>query len=511
MSENSDDMKLKHDGYCFSTENPFEDDRLNRSEFAETLSNFVSKIAGSLTISVNGAWGTGKTFFLQRWQQRLQNDGFTTIYFSAWEDDHCEDALLALLGQIWSNIKDNDWKKTLNEVALPILKDVVRNALKKGVSIASGGIVEVDENKLKSQAGKMLEEYAASTAKLKETKTRLFKASKQCYEKTEKPLVIIIDELDRCRPLFAIELLEKIKHFFDIPGIIFVLGIDREQLGHSIRSVYGNIDVDGYLRRFIDLEFLLDTPDDTQSFFQSLFQKYASGMNGFEQNDIQPYSDWAALVSQCFGLSLREMEFLARTVVVGSTAIPRTIKVGTQPYGDHNSMFLKQVFHVWCVLIALKLRDEEFYKKIIGDEGINASEIVDRLITKLNAWRLFFIDPVTKTLMRDTVAEKDRRTPPAKLNAISLLSAFYTISPDTWQQGIGRLLNDKSYKPAAEDQYFYIITRELLVPERRLQSSHAPYFKDLLRCLEMIKPPSDSHTGQPSPHPNPSVTVLPPG
>ncbi len=77
----------------------------------------------------------------------------------------------------------------------------------------------------------------------------------------QKPLIFIVDELDRCRPTFAIETLERIKHLFSIDHVIFVLGIDREQLGHSIQSVYGNIDVDNYLHRFIDLDLLIPDPD----------------------------------------------------------------------------------------------------------------------------------------------------------------------------------------------------------------------------------------------------------
>ena len=74
-------------------------------------------------------------------------------------------------------------------------------------------------------------------------------------------MVVIIDELDRCRPLFAIEVLEKAKHLFNVGNVVFVIGIDREQLGHSIRTVYGaGMDPEGYLRRFIDMNFNLPNP-----------------------------------------------------------------------------------------------------------------------------------------------------------------------------------------------------------------------------------------------------------
>lgn len=67
--------------------------------------------------------------------------------------------------------------------------------------------------------------------------------------------MFFIDELDRCRPTFAIELLERIKHLFDIQNIVFVLSIDKEQLEASTAAAYGSaINAPEYLRRFIDLE-----------------------------------------------------------------------------------------------------------------------------------------------------------------------------------------------------------------------------------------------------------------
>ena len=80
-----------------------------------------------------------------------------------------------------------------------------------------------------------------------------------------KPLIIAIDELDRCRPSYAIELLEMAKHFFSVDNIVFVLAIDKSQLTHAIKAIYGsNFDTIGYLRRFIDLDFRLPAPDRTR-------------------------------------------------------------------------------------------------------------------------------------------------------------------------------------------------------------------------------------------------------
>jgi len=75
------------------------------------------------------------------------------------------------------------------------------------------------------------------------------------------PVFVLIDELDRCRPPYAIAMLERIKHLFEIPDVVFVVATDSEQLVHSIRAVYGQ-DFSGsrYLTRFFDLSYTFPAP-----------------------------------------------------------------------------------------------------------------------------------------------------------------------------------------------------------------------------------------------------------
>ncbi|MBK7493258.1 MAG: hypothetical protein IPI17_15895 [Nitrosomonas sp.] len=87
----------------------------------------------------------------------------------------------------------------------------------------------------------------------------------------KKPLFIFIDELDRCRPLYAIELLERIKHLFVYQGIVFVIATDTEQLKHSINAIYGSgFDSTTYLRRFLTkvIHFLPDYIEHAKLLFQ---------------------------------------------------------------------------------------------------------------------------------------------------------------------------------------------------------------------------------------------------
>lgn len=89
-------------------------------------------------------------------------------------------------------------------------------------------------------------------------------------------MVFIIDELDRCRPDYAVEVLEQMKHFFTVPGIVFVLSIDKNHLASSVRGFYGSehINTDEYLRRFIDLEYSIPQPK-TEDFIDYLYDYYS--------------------------------------------------------------------------------------------------------------------------------------------------------------------------------------------------------------------------------------------
>ncbi len=132
----------------------------------------------------------------------------------------------------------------------------------------------------------------------------------------EKPVVFIIDELDRCRPNYAVEVLEQIKHLFSVPGIVFVLSIDKEQLGNAVRGFYGSdrIDADEYLRRFFDLEYKIPEPN-TQKFIEYLYDyfDFKQFIESQERpRDFQRDKDILRTISLLFysksGLSLRQIE-----------------------------------------------------------------------------------------------------------------------------------------------------------------------------------------------------------
>lgn len=302
---------------------PWADDALQRKPAADALTDVLKGEANPLVVSLNGTWGTGKTFVLKRWQAQLKLDGCQAIYFNAWEDDYCGDPLVAIIGQLWQALKDSDWKEIGNSVkesAKPLLTKTVFNV----VRISTAGIVDLTPDALKSVGERALDDYYAERANRDNLKERLTKMAADVAKATGYPLVFIIDELDRCRPTFAIELLERIKHVFDIPHLVFVLGIDRNQLSSSVQAVYGSIDVDGYLRRFFDVEFELPAADsalfckhlmerhDLASYFQA--RSVGSGST-IHQKDYDDFLEVLPELCDRLELSLRDMEHVMRLLV----------------------------------------------------------------------------------------------------------------------------------------------------------------------------------------------------
>lgn len=272
-----------------TTGDPFANDLIGRRKLADFMSNLVSHAADSFVLALDSPWGTGKTTFLKMWVEQLKNGGSPVVYFNAWENDFAADPLACLLAEVAHLLK----AITGGSKAPPQLEKVkklgarlLKRAIPIGARVITAGFI--DEKTVKDVhdavsdlTEKVVEETIAEHQKNKELssefRSALTKAVEKISEKTSetrRPLIFIIDELDRCRPTFAVELLERAKHFFTVPGVIFVLALDKNALSISLQTIYGNgFDSVGYLRRFIDFEVPLPAPK-SDLFVQKLIERF---------------------------------------------------------------------------------------------------------------------------------------------------------------------------------------------------------------------------------------------
>ena len=284
---------------------------------------------------MDSPWGTGKTTIVKMLQAKLAAEQFQCVYFNAWKVDYVTDPLVALVSAL-DEIKLTQSKaksafqrhlKTVKKITSAVAKRVVVT----GVKAATMGVLDVEGDFEKSaaevagdMAGNLVDAFQKEKQALEKFRLEVEKAVKQLKEEGKKEtLIFFVDELDRCRPTFAIEMLERIKYLFDVPNIVFVLSVDKSQLEASTAAVYGEkINAPEYLRRFIDLEYGVPVAQ-TKKFTEWLLLRsdlhdvFALRTGSETRYDEQNFIEFFTALADVFQLSLRARErCITRMVVV---------------------------------------------------------------------------------------------------------------------------------------------------------------------------------------------------
>ncbi len=331
-------------------ERPFENDRLNREPKCVELTNLVQNITDPLVINLDGQWGEGKSTFVQMWQAHLklagkQSDkaeGFESIYIDAFAHDYMDDPFVAVVTSVYSQIKENfpEQEGLVNEVesfknkAISAGKKVMTFGAGLAVRVATSGALDGEDfeavsKDISKKSGSAVEKYLRNKFEndsekevIKQFRDQLQTLGKAVREYQNFPLLIIIDELDRCRPTFAIEMLEKIKHLFSVENVTFLLVTNNEQLECSIRSVYGeSINAGLYLQKFITLSFYLPKSDSNGKGKNSPYMNFCLQLtkdHEFESNirDSNSVVMQLCAIAEYYSMSLRQIEKAAQRLAL---------------------------------------------------------------------------------------------------------------------------------------------------------------------------------------------------
>lgn len=237
---------------------PFKYDTLDRKDQVEAVTNLLRNLEGPCVLAVDSAWGSGKTAFLNMLIQNLRNQDFRVAEFNAWNTDFSKDPLIALFSSL--------------EQPLHFASESKRSAvLKAGAIVASKLASTVPfvpdiANTVVDASDQLRTAFETRLKSHRETADAIsrFKVALANTRANDRPMVVCVDELDRCRPNYAIEFLEISKHIFDVDGVVFVLAINFTELANSVQVMYGNnFDSHTYLRRFVDHVLCLPKPDRT--------------------------------------------------------------------------------------------------------------------------------------------------------------------------------------------------------------------------------------------------------
>ncbi|MEO0400395.1 MAG: P-loop NTPase fold protein [Pseudomonadota bacterium] len=260
-----------------------DDDLLGRRKFADGLEQLILRSKKPLSILIDGRWGEGKTFFARRWQEKL-NPEYPAIYLDAFETDYASDPFQALCGAILNFVMKEETAEQTRS------KQFLSGAAGKAVAIAAlapklltrAGVHAIFGNSdndaledlqeaLADGAGeavelalrKKIDYFAEQEEQVKQFKKLLSGLPADLAKGGEaKPIIFLIDELDRCRPDYALALIERIKHFFETENLHFVLFCNADQLKASVEHTYGSTtDAEIYYEKFFDFKFCLPSPE----------------------------------------------------------------------------------------------------------------------------------------------------------------------------------------------------------------------------------------------------------
>ncbi len=369
------------------------DDLLNRYEYSVFLTSYLEGKCGlqkpAIVAALDAQWGLGKTFFVEHWAADLRDNGRPVLFFNAWENDSADNPALSLMAGLHSELtplydalptsssarielieKGKQVFKAFRRATIPTVAVLAKGMLKKATGVAieelsdaidtstaeppptasttapaktAGPSIEKEsleaiEKGLDTFFEKSIEAHKQRLQSVQNFRVQLEGLLEKLHEHGAKngPFWIFIDELDRCRPDYAITLLEGIKHLFNARGVIFVISTNLEQLSKAVGAVYGtNFDGHQYLKRFFNLEYTLPEPT-RLNFIEALTKgtvmETIGGCSGCDPKwSIEKRSPAIAmsLVAEAMQLDLRSIQSIFTVVEAVALGMPKGTEIAT--------------------------------------------------------------------------------------------------------------------------------------------------------------------------------------
>ena len=337
---------------------PWIDDLLNRRETASRLIELLKGQHSPLRVSVDGGWGSGKTFFLKRLHATLEARGCRVCYVDVSQSDFTRSHLTTLLNAVRPWL-DSDMG-FLNRAWHRVFRFFKRRQSEQTTLGLNLGLLTIQH-----EFGYSFDDDDRLQETLRAFKSQIAQVAQRGLEESGLPTLIIIDELDRCRPGYALEVLQAVKHLFDVPGVSFIFGVNRSELVESLKLACGNVDVETYLQKFFDLSFTLPQTG-LAEFAKGALRKYDveaafgiddEGTDWARATDRAKavYGDWRAIpdflpmLCEYWQLTLREIDLVARLATLYAANMPK--ESGIYQW----SFFL---------ILALKLKHPEEYREL---------------------------------------------------------------------------------------------------------------------------------------------------
>ena len=333
-----------------------ENDIFEYQEFGERLSNLIESFVDKSAVFVlDGEWGSGKSVFVRQFSGLLREKGAAVIQLDAFALDYINDGFVALSGAIHnkslhvlrddSNSLERYFSKA-KDTAITLLPLGTRIAIrllsaeildldtikKSGTDISQvlRSISEEGEKAVEAVISEKIRAASNDISTLKEFRTALRDLASDLstgtkVNDTQYPLVFIVDELDRCKPSFALDIMEKIKHLFDVENVLFVLVANLKQLEASISGLYGTkFDAKTYLEKFYHYRILLPKIHDFSKNKSEIYLRHLFEIQGidFGSSSITgQFFEFVHLLIEQYDLSLRQIERIVTNIAIVQRAV----------------------------------------------------------------------------------------------------------------------------------------------------------------------------------------------
>ncbi|MCD9553000.1 hypothetical protein GLP31_10980 [Photobacterium carnosum] len=363
------DQNIKYKSWLDTS--TFDNCKLNRKDYGEFLCDYITGEKEGFVLNINGHWGAGKTEFLKRMYSELITRNYPTIYIDSWESDFTNDPLTVVSSELLTqlekcnrnaNKKSDNVKRLFGKVIKGTVIGAAAMATKAAIGEASVGadlaktLYESDNKDFMNQ---LKDDYSDKITAINDIRNALSKLAVELQhnDNTKLPIVVLIDELDRCRPTYAINMLEVIKHFFNTRYFVFVVATDTTQLCESIKAVYGNnFDSKTYLKRFFNRTAELASPD-IEYYLKSLdinntYEKsgYLTDLHLYPKVSTQTLdiAYYIAHLSKYYQLSIRDIDQLL-------AKLNACLRCAQSAY---TSIGLKQAINIVVLIVAIIEHDK---------------------------------------------------------------------------------------------------------------------------------------------------------
>ncbi|MGL1040454.1 KAP family P-loop NTPase fold protein [Vibrio vulnificus] len=342
-------LAIEHQAKRVSNESEY---LFGRGELAQNLTNIFINTSGGFVLAIDASWGEGKTSFIHQLIRNLEcTHNLIPIYYDAFANDFASDTFLSIGATIAIEVEKNfeaKGKSLTTQKQIEHLKSVTKSTAVElvklganlGLKALTAGVIQSSD--LEKLAGKAFQSATFGTLELDlNEKFKAYQDAKSNIEsyilalesvcESGEKVVFFIDELDRCRPNFAVEVLEKVKHLFPAKNIIFVVSYNKAQLSKIISSVYGVEPEDSlkYLEKFIHIEAKLPSIDSTSQSYKVLFESFMSEFEIAVSLGDHEFSRLEEMFvslchTNCLAMNSREIERAFSYISFCSAALPES-------------------------------------------------------------------------------------------------------------------------------------------------------------------------------------------